>query len=187
VDADWTRELFRLSAAERAGALREEDAAPLRTLRSMLAAEVAQRAAPPAKPVWEEAADYVGALFERLDAADPGGASARRTMFAAIADALCEKYAPANPARGGANNQGMKNEKKIYVVVACDRSDTADGTPTKLAQCGTRDEAKAWIAEDMREKCDQIAPNAPTVYDEDKMYYEDGDASTQYGIIEVEP
>ena len=80
----------------------------------------------------------------------------------------------------------MENEKKIYVVVACDRSDTADGTPTKLTQCKTRDEAKAWVVEDMREKCDEIAPYAPTVYDECKMYYEDGDTSTQYGIIEVE-
>ena len=80
----------------------------------------------------------------------------------------------------------MENEKKIYVVVACDRSDTADGTPVKLDQFKTRDEARQYVLEDMREKCDQIAPYAPTVYDENKMYYEDGDASTQYGIIEVE-
>ena len=80
----------------------------------------------------------------------------------------------------------MKNENRIYVVVACDQSDTADGTPTKLAQCSSREEAKAWIVEDMREKCDQIAPSSPTVYDERKMYYEDGDMSTQYGIIEVD-
>ena len=75
---------------------------------------------------------------------------------------------------------------KTFIVVACDRSDTADGTPTKLKECATREEARQWAIEDMREKCDEIAPNTPTVYDEGKLYFEDGDMSTQYGIIEAE-
>ena len=135
---------------------------------------------------WREAVSYLAGMFNSMAEAGVPDSGRRAACFEAIVEALAEKNEPAKLGPDGTDNRAMENEKKIYAVVACDRSDTADGTPVKLGQFRTRDEACQYVLEDMREKCDEIAPATPTVYDEAKMYYEDGDMSTQYGIVEVE-
>jgi len=90
----------------------------------------------------------------------------------------------------------MKTEKP-FIVMAVDRNDCSDEKPKSLGQFATRDEAAAYIREDMRGYCDNYTfvdeetgkTVGPSVYDEDKFYIEssDGSSSCSWSIVEAKP
>ena len=77
---------------------------------------------------------------------------------------------------------------KIYVVTAVDAGDSCDGHARVLGAFKSKDDAKNYVRNDMKDRCDQLADSG-IIADFDKMElvnWSDNDPVCCWSIAEVE-